>query len=389
MFWFSQQKPQDEPVTGLVLPGGGARNAYQVGVLRAISEMLPEDVDNPFPVITGTSSGAVNAAVLATMAKDYHEAVIQLELVWANLNVGNIFYAGPLTALKSGLRWLLTLITAGGFGFITPRSVLDNKPLRKLLEKRLHLDRIQKAIDDGDLRAIGISASSYQSGHSICYYQGTDEITPWKRSQRYGLYRELRVDHLMASTAIPLIFPAVKINGEYHGDGTMRESAPLSPALHLGANRLLIIGVQDSADDETGHEYPSVGQISGYVLDTLFMDSLNADIERMNRINLTIAKTKENRVEVDDTTLRPIEFLVISPSVDLKDLVEKHVKSAPASVRSLLRGMGALNREGRPLISYLLFESGFCQELIELGYRDGLKNRDEILKLLCIEQAED
>jgi len=381
MFWFSQQKPEDKPVTGLVLPGGGARNAYQVGVLKAIAEMLPEGSSNPFPVITGTSSGAVNAAIVASMADDYHKSTAQLESIWLDLSVGSIFYADTFTALTSGLRWLLTLVTAG-LGPASPKSVLDNQPLRNLLDEQLDLGNIQTAIDNGQLRALGISASSYQSGRSICYYQGSDDIIPWERSQRFGLPCILRVDHLMASIAIPLIFPAIKINGEYHGDGTMRESAPLSPALHLGANRLLIIGIQDRPGIETGNKYPSVGQISGYVLDTLFMDSLNADIERLNRINLTLTKTKEKRVDMADTTLRPVEFLVVSPSIDLSSMVEKHVKSAPVAVRALLRGMGALNREGRPLISYLLFESGFSQELIELGYQDGLKNREEILKLL-------
>lgn len=385
MFWFSRNKPEAAPVTGLVLPGGGARNAYQVGVLRAIAEILPEDNNNPFPVITGTSSGAINASLLATRAGQYRESVEELEDIWGNFSVDKVFYSDPLTALKSGLHWALTLVT-GGYGPASPKSLLDNQPLRELLEHHLQMENIQHAIDRGDLRALGISASSYESGYSICYYQGTEDIVPWQRTQRYGIAHTLRLDHLMASIAIPIVFPAVKINGEYHGDGTMRESAPLSPALHLGANRLLIIGVQDifAADEtEKNTAYPNLGRISGYVLDTLFMDSLNADIERMNRINLTISKTKSNRVYVNGTTLRPVEFLVISPSIALNGLVEKHVPSVPGSVRTLLRGMGALNRGGQPLVSYLLFEAGFCQELMELGYQDGLQNREEILKLLC------
>lgn len=387
MFWFSRRKQEDEPVTGLVLPGGGARNAYQVGVLKAIAEILPEDENNPFPVITGTSSGAINAISIATMAGQYRESIGLLEDIWMNISVDKVFRTDTWTALKSGFIWTISMI-GGGLIPINPKFILNNRPLRKLLETQLNRDNVQEAIDRGDLRAVGISASGYDSGMSFCYYQGIDDIKPWKRTQRCGIPCTLELDHLMASIAIPIIFPAVKVNGEYHGDGTMRESAPLSPALHLGANRLLIIGIQDeiaASEVKKNDGYPSVGQIVGYVLDTLFMDSLNADIERLNRINLTISETKDNRVEVNDTILRPIEFLVISPSANLGEVVERHVKKAPGSIRTLLRSMGALNREGHPLISYLLFESGFCRELIELGYQDGLKNREDILKLLCPE----
>lgn len=382
MFWFSHNKPEYEPVTGLVLPGGGARNAYQVGVLRAISKILPPENDNPFPVITGTSSGAINAALLACSAGDYRHGVENLTKVWQNFESKQVFYDDSWSALKSATRWGLTMLT-GGFMTGSPRSILNNQPLRKLLEKNFDLAGIQQAIDRGDLRALGITSSGYSTGMSTCYYQGNESIEPWQRARRCGVAKKIRFDHLMASIAIPLIFPSIMINGEYHGDGTMRETAPLSPALHLGANRLLIIGIQDQQPHaEDGPQYPSVGQITGYVLDTLFMDSLNADIERLNRINLTIAKTPEQRVELENNILKPVEFLVISPSVDLSDIVAKHVASAPASIRALLRGMGALNRAGRPLISYLLFEGAFCRELIELGYQDGLRERDSIIKLL-------
>ncbi|TNF91462.1 MAG: patatin-like phospholipase family protein [Gammaproteobacteria bacterium] len=388
MFWFSFRKSEVPPVTGLVLPGGGARNAYQVGVLKAIADILPEDNDKPFPVITGTSSGALNAVLLATSAGQYRQGVERLAGVWENFHVGKVFNADSWTALKSGLSWTLTMAT-GGLGPKNPDSVLDNQPLRELIESHYRFARIQQYINNGDLRAVGVTTSGYSSGNSICYFQGSKDITPWFRTRRCGIPHEITIDHLMASIAIPIVFPAVRIGTEFHGDGTMRESAPLSPALHLGANRLLIIGVQSETESapeaEDRNEYPSVGQISGYVLDTLFMDSLNADIERMNRINLTISETKNNQVEVNDTTLRPVEFLLITPSTDLRELVYKHINSAPISVRVLLRGMGALNREGRPLISYLLFESGFCRELIELGYKDGLANKKEILKLLCLE----
>jgi len=382
MFWFSRSKPEYEPVTGLVLPGGGARNAYQVGVLRAIAEILPSENDNPFPVITGTSSGAINATLLACTAGQFRHGVERLTNVWGNFEARQVFYDDPWSAFKSAVMWGMTMVS-GGLATTGPRSILDNQPLRELLEKHVNLEDIEKAINRGDLRALGISSSGYNTGMSTCYYQGNESVEPWQRAHRCGVPKQIRFDHLMASIAIPIIFPSVMINGEYHGDGTMRETAPLSPALHLGANRLMIIGIQDQPPQpEEGLQYPSVGHITGYVLDTLFMDSLNADIERLNRINLTLSTMKEQRIELETSTLKPVEFMVISPSADISEIVAKHVASAPASVRTLLRGMGALNRAGRPLISYLLFEGAFCRELMELGYQDGIRERDSILKLL-------
>jgi len=382
MFWFSRSKPEYEPVTGLVLPGGGARNAYQVGVLRAITEILPPENDNPFPVITGTSSGAINAALLASTAGQFRYGVEQLANVWENFESKQVFYDDPWSAFKSAVQWGMTILS-GGMATTGARSILDNQPLRELLENNFKLEDIQQAIDRGDLRALGITSSGYNTGMSTCYYQGNELVEPWQRTHRCGVPKQIRFDHLMASIAIPLIFPSVMINGEYHGDGTMRETAPLSPALHLGANRLMIIGIQDQQPQpEEGLEYPSVGHITGYILDTLFMDSLNADIERLNRINLTISKMREEKLDLEHSTLKPVEFMVISPSVDLSDIVAKHIASAPASIRTLLRGMGALNRAGRPLISYLLFEGTFCRELIDLGYQDGMRERDSITKLL-------
>ena len=382
MFWFSRSKRQYEPVTGLVLPGGGARNAYQVGVLRAIADILPATNESPFPVITGTSSGAINAAVLASTAGEFRNGLDRLTGVWENFESRMVFYADNWSAMRSASRWAMTMLS-GGYAANNPRSVLDNQPLRELLESHIRFARIQQAIDRGDLLALGITSSGYSTGLSTCYFQGNKEVSPWQRSHRRGVSAEIRIDHLMASIAIPLIFPSVKVNGEYHGDGTMRETAPLSPALHLGANRLLIIGIQNESRLPIEPSYPSVGQISGYVLDTLFMDRLNADIERLNRINLTIASTGKQTVELENASLKPIEFLVISPSMELSDIVSKHIKRVPASVRTLLRGMGALNRAGQPLLSYLLFEGPFCRELIQLGYEDGLRERDSIEQLLA------
>ncbi len=389
MYWFFRKKKDTAPLNGLILPGGGARNAYQAGVLKALAEILPENSPNPFPVISGTSSGALNAAILASNATQFAEGVSRMSGIWENFHCGKLFRVDSWTALKSGLRWTSSFATAG-LGRSAPRALLDNTPQREFIESHIRLARIQHAIDTGALRALAVTSSSYSSGLSFNYFQGTDDLRPWQRTRRQGVAEEITIDHLMASSAIPLVFPAVWLNDEYHGDGSMRESAPLSPAIHLGADRLLIIGVRNpaldpkpSADEKV--PYPTLGQITGYMLDTLFMDRLDSDIERMNRINHMISETRSRCVEYEDTTLRPIEFLMISPSQDVREISERHTKDFPRSVRLLLRSLGAMTHESRPLLSYLLFESAFCQELIELGYQDGLASRSEIVELLDLD----
>jgi len=391
MYWFLRKKEVTPAINGLILPGGGARNAYQAGVLKAIDEMLPAGAKNPFPVISGTSSGAINAAVIASNATQFSEGIHRLNGFWENFHCGKIFHTDAWSAIKSGFCWTMAFATTR-LGQSAPRALLDNSPQRLLIESHIRLARVQHAIDTGALRALSITASSYSSGHSFSYYQGVDELVPWHRTRRQGIAQEITIDHLMASSAIPLVFPAVWLNDEFHGDGSMRESAPLSSAIHLGANRLLIIGVRNPTPDAKPHAgervpYPTIGQITGYMLDTLFMDRIDSDIERMNRINHIISETKSTNIEYEESALRPIEFLMISPSKDVREIAERHAHTFPRAARVLLKSLGAFTREGRPLLSYLLFESSFCQELIELGYQDGLAMRDEVAQLLDIENT--
>jgi NTE family protein len=370
------------PRTGLVLPGGGARAAYQAGVLKAVAEIVPPGSPNPFPVISGTSAGAINAALLASNALRFQEGVRRLTGVWESLHVSRVFRSDPLTIVRHGLHWLLALIY-GGLGAGNPRSLLDNKPLRSLLEQHIRFAHIQQAIDAGALDALAVTASGYTSARSVCFYQGHDRIMEWTRTRRDGVRTDIRLDHVMASVALPMIFPAIKLGREYFGDGSMRQAAPLSAAIHTGAQRLFVIAVRNEAANPLPLEdvpvrYPSFGEIGGYMLDTLFMDSLYVDLERLQRINRTYGHFPDGDRGPGTPNLRVVETLLVAPSEDIRAIARRHRDEFPRAVRLLLRGVGAGARSGEQLMSYLLFESGYCRELIALGYRDGLARKDEI-----------
>lgn len=371
--------------TALVLTGGGARAAYQVGVLKAIRELLPKSKTNPFPILVGTSAGAVNAAVLATHARNFAVAVEGLLEVWQNLHVDQIYRADPAGVAASAWRWLGALM----FGWLThraPRSLLDNSPLRHLLERHVNLLRLEDAIAHQALRAVSITCSGYNSGESVSFFQGRADLEPWRRSQRVGAHVKIEIDHLMASSAIPFVFPAVKLHREYFGDGSMRQLAPISPAIHLGADKILVIGAGHMAqEDERPAEeagYPSLAQIAGHTLSSIFLDSLWMDLERMNRINQTVSMIPEERRQQNGSNLRPIDVLVISPSQRLDHLAALHSKALPWPVRAMLRGLGAMNRSGGALVSYLLFEPPYVQALIDLGYGDTMARKDEVRDFL-------
>ncbi len=373
-----------DKLTALVLPGGGARGAYQVGVLAAISEVLGPDraaSNTPFPIVCGTSAGAVNAMVLASNAQDFRHGVERLRQFWSGLACAAIYRTDVLTVLGSTLRWVLAL-GSGGLLPVSPRSLLDNTPLRRLLERELRLARIPGVIGSGALRGVAVSASAYTRSSAVSFFQGGESLEPWQRTRRCGERATLGVGHVMASAALPLIFPAERIGNEYYGDGGMRMGAPLSPAIHLGAERLLIIGTRDERPDpapETVPAYPGAGAVGGYLLDTVFMDTLQSDLARLQRINETLAlMTPDQRA---NTSLRPLETLVIRPSRDLRELTAEHAESLPGTVKLLLRTLGGWGRDWR-MASYLMFEAGYCQALIDLGYRDGLAHADAVRDFL-------
>ncbi len=390
----------ETPLTALVLSGGGARAAYQVGVLRALVHIRREALgsaargSNPFGVICGTSAGAINAAALACQADRFDASVEVVAKVWQNFRAEQVYGADSLGVIRSGASWL-TMLSLGWviarWRRLRPRSLLDNQPLAELLQRLVPLQRLSKMFAEGHLQALAVTASSYTSGEHFTFYESARPVEPWERMQRVAMPSRLTHAHLLASSAIPFVFPARAIkdgqaNG-WFGDGSMRQTAPLSPAIHLGAQRLFIIGAGRMQEPRgriaptTG--YPTLAQIAGHALSSIFLDALAVDVERLRRINRTLALLPDE--SLSDTTLRPIEALVISPSQRIDEIAARHIGSLPAPVRALLRGVGVGKAggsaaSGSALASYLLFEAPFTHELLALGEADTLARRDEVLR---------
>ncbi len=384
MGWLSSNNTESDSRTGLILAGGGARAAYQVGVLKAIARMRAPETSNPFPILCGTSAGAINATALSIYSADFQNAVSRLLGVWGHFTVDQVFRSDPLGLGKSGAHWLAAMLV-GGMGRHNPSALFDRKPLRELLERYLPCEGIADAIKQGHLHALSITASGYSSGQSVTFYQSAENIEPWDRAIRVGCPAEIKIKHLMASSAIPFLFKAIKINREYFGDGSMRQIAPISPALHLGASRVLVIGVRSENDEEFVRqktlEYPSMAQIAGHVLNSIFLDSMDVDLERLQRINRTLELVPKKHMN-GGIELKPVKVLVIAPSRDIGKIAQQHAHRLPWTVRFFLRGIGGLNGDGTSLLSYLLFEKAYCRELIALGYTDTIKRRDEVMAFL-------
>ena len=372
--------PQDHPKIALVLPGGGARGAFQVGVLKAIAELLPRSAANPFPIISGTSAGAVNSIVLATRAHKLRTAVAELERVWAHFRCHHVYRTDHLSILKRSLHWMASLVL-GGWLVGTPKSLLDNSPLRELLARNVHFPRIRDAIEAGRLEAIAVTAAGYASARSTTFFEAQPDRAGWERTRRMGVNTELGLDHLMASIAVPYVFPPTKVGDEYFGDGAMRQATPLSPALHLGADRILVVGIRDETgglEADPSDVPPSFAQIAGYMLDTLFMDGLYSDLERITRINELLDIVPDRAMRIGDREMRPIDTMLIVPSKDLRMIAEKHRAELPFAIRALLRGVGGRSPGENKLLSFLLFEQAYTRELIKLGYEDAMRVREQL-----------
>lgn len=370
--------------TALILSGGGARAAYQVGVLQALAEVLPDDCENPFPIICGTSAGAINALAIAAHKGNFKSAVNALTYIWQNLDIGQVYLHGWGDIFK-GLTYLGLSLFNEGIGRRRPLSLLDNAPLWNLLGSKINFENINHSIDSGKLLAVSVSAMGYTSGHSVSFFQGNPALQGWSRYRRSGVATQLRLEHLLASSAIPTIFPAVRINREYFGDGALRQLAPISPALHLGADALFVVGVSGNrsaprANRRVPHRHsPSMGQIIGHLFNSAFVDALEGDLEHMQRMNELLKLIPDDVRMREGIMLRPVDNMVISPSYPIDGIAGRNVRYLPKSLRFFLRAIGATAKGGgATAASYLLFSNEFITELMALGREDTLAEADSI-----------
>ncbi len=362
--------------TALVLSGGGARAAYQVGVLRAIANLLPKDAANPFQIISGTSAGALNAVSLATHAQRMRTGVRTLEYIWRNIESKQVYRLDSAGLISSASNWVFSFMASRRRN--TPVSLLNNEPLESLLGKVLRLERLQENIKAGLLDAISVTASGYTSGESVSFFEAVPSIGNWQRPHRVGIRTQLTLQHLLASTAIPTLFPAVKINREYFGDGAIRQLAPLSPAIHLGAEKILAIGVSSyksrrpAKDSISAH--PSLTQIIGHVLNSAFIDTMVTDLDTLRRYNNILPAIPTEARHDKDFPLRHIDLLEISPSEDLNIIASEYFNSLPRALRLFINDTGSSN-----ILSLLLFEKDYCEALMTLGFSDAMEKSSQIL----------
>jgi NTE family protein len=383
----SKKRNYKDSKNALVLTGGGARAAYQVGVLSAIAKFVPRNHGIPFPIICGTSAGAINTTALACYASCFHLGVKKLEWVWKNINTSRIYHSDSMRVFSHLSKGMLASFQAD-YANKSPRSLLNSAPLRDMLNMVIDFKRIDANILRGYLSAVSITASSYSNGDSISFYQSDESISPWFRAKRRGEPCQINSEHLMASAAIPLVFPSIKIRQEHYGDGSIHQLSPLSPAIHLGGENLFIVGVEQPKEPihskENNPHPPTAATVAGHLLDSVFSDTLQSDIERLERINETIKLIPED-VRKNKEGLKPISSFLINPSHDFNAMAVDYFSDLPLSIRLLLRSVGISNDSESSIVSYLLFEKNYCRQLIKLGFEDTMEQETAIRKHLSLD----
>jgi NTE family protein len=381
-----------ENATGLVVTGGGARGAYQAGVLKRIGEIKRvQKHGNPFPIIGGSSAGAINGTALAAGSDDFALATKVTAQLWADLRPSDVFHCDVLSQANNSLTWILDLSFGGILGGGNARSLLDATPLRHYLSAHLQCDRIQDNIKRGDLYALAISATNYNSGKSYLFIQGMKGHPMWNRTRRVTLATKITVDHVCASAAIPLVFQPVRLKtargSAFFGDGCVRLFQPLSPIIRLGAKRVFAIGVRcenlEHQEESSDKRDPSLAQVMGLVLNTMFLDHLATDIEHLERLNELLADGQMDQSGTEGCErMQPLAAFLITPSVDLSELAEHHQKDMPYLLQYFVNSLGRDVASCADLMSYLLFTSKYTSALIEIGYHDASRRIDEIESFL-------
>ncbi|MEO7133074.1 MAG: patatin-like phospholipase family protein [Vicinamibacterales bacterium] len=372
---------------GLVLSGGGARGAYQVGVLRILAREFPEAVPD---ILTGVSAGGINAAFLASRQEPYQQKVDELAEMWSNLRIEDVFRVDTHNLTWRALRWGGRLISGGKSPLPPAKSLVDTKPLREVLERELHatnepLTGINESLSNGWLRAFALTASSYTTGQSVTWVQTREDcaMPGWERPLRKSSMCSLRIDHVMASAALPFFFPAIEVDGAWYGDGGIRLTQPLSPAIHLGARRIIAVTTRyaksrEEADRPSIVAYPPPAQVAGTLFNAIFIDQLDSDAMQLRQINALIeTQPEENRLG-----LRPIELLVLRPSEDLGRMANAYEAALPKAFRFFTRGLGTRETRSNDMLSMVMFQTDYVKRLIELGESDALAKRADIEKFL-------
>lgn len=372
--------------TALLLPGGGARAAYQVGAIKALAELTQDQQQSQFPILCGTSAGALNAVGLASRTGSFAEAADWLEELWLALRYDHVYRTDWWGVIRNAWRLFLSLFNSG-VAVGRPVGLLDNLPLKNMLRAKINFSGISENIKAGRLSAVSVTAMNYTEGDSVSFFQGGPDNAEWQRWRRYGLPTPIELRHLIASSAIPTIFPPQRIGRNYYGDGALRQLAPISPALHLGADKVLIIAVSGHkkkyAKPYSRLRSPAFGQILGHLLNSAFIDSLESDIEMLERINELIELGSCHGHGFEERPLRRVAPYIISPSQDIDTLAADYIKDLPSSIRSFLRVTGSGNHNGGVNIaSYLLFTEPFCKVLMEMGYNDTMAQREQLLDFL-------